>query len=32
MKIGKFRNFQLNKKQNQWKIKGRKEILDVENK
>ena len=32
MKIGKFRKSQLNRKQNQWKIIGRKEILDLENK
>ena len=32
MKIGKLRKFQLNRKQNQWKINGRKEILDLENK
>ena len=32
MKIGKFREFQFNRKQNQWKINARKEILNLENK
>ena len=32
MKIGKFKKFQLNRKQNQWNIKRIKEILDLENK
>ena len=32
MKIGRFRKIQSNSKQNQWKINGRKEILDLENK